>query len=125
MPPRRRRPPTTVTIRYGNAMSANVKATATTLVRCEAQGAPASPAYTQGPQPENHGLEAADDRARHESYVEALVRLADDVRGGERADADERLVAERDLARVPDQHVEAEGADGEHDRGGEGVAAEL
>ena len=61
-------------------------------------------------------LEPADRDRDRDAEPERLVLLRHHVRGGERADADERLMAERDLADVAEQHVERQADDPEDHR---------
>ena len=62
--------------------------------------------------PEQHGLDAAEDRGHPDRQPEAELEVGHDVRRGEGADADEGLVAEGDLAAVAEQDVERQATDG-------------
>ena len=60
---------------------------------------------------EDERLEPADRDGDGDADPERLALLGHHVGGGERADADERLVAERDLPDVAEQHVERQADD--------------
>ncbi len=73
------------------------------------------PAQPEGGQPDEEGEGAPHDGRGEQPHQPGQAELGDagDEAGGERADADEGVLAERDLAGVAEQQVERQRGDGE------------